>query len=1193
MISDKSFIKQVIQSCSSTALVILFSFITIYAGGQVIINEVSSRNATFFTDHYGDHPDWVELLNVSSEDVNLANWSISDDISQPEKWKFPELTLPPDSHLIVLASNRDMKEIVDHWETIIKADDTWKYWIPNGEPDTAWKNPGFDDSGWYEGPGGFGRGDGDDNTVLPDSVATVYIRKTFTIIDKSVISHVLLHIDYDDAFVAYLNGVEIARTNIGWPGKIQKWDDYSYGVHPALMIQGLPPEQFPIDLEYFNSITIQGENVLAIQGLNAWNNHGNFSLIPFFSVGINNNSFTYQATPDWFGDKPIHLHTNFNLAGEGESLALYNDNQNIVDFIDFPYLHADHSFGREMDGSAVWKYFKQPTPGSDNEMSVFFTGYAKEPQFDHESGFYSGTVQIGFSNYQSGDTIRYTIDGSWVSDSSAVYTGDPITSDTTIVVRAQVYQSGFLPGKTLTNTYIIGYTSTLPVMSVSLNPHDLWDWEEGIYVLGPNASTTYPYFGANYWMDWEKPSHIEYFDSNLFPAFELDADLMIHGGFSRVFPMKSLRVLTDRKYDESEINYQLFKDKDIHTFQKFVLRNSGQDFNITHFRDALMQKVVQKNTGIDIQDYQPVVVFLNGQYWGIHNMTEKIDRYYVNENFGIHEDSTNVLRDNIIIVEGDYYHYAIMIDFVKNVPVVDSAAYDSISKMVNITNYTDYFIAQMYYVNPEFPRHNTKYWRSDADTSRWRYIMTDLDFGLGLYSSASSNELYRVLHSNIQWSDNHWILRRILEFPGYKRYFINRSADMFNTMLITQNLINTIHAFKDRLAPEMQVHMPRWGSSFAAWESNVNIMINFAQNRLGNIWQHYTDEFGLEKTVTIGLGVDSIAHGTIKINTIIPDSLPWHGIYFDGNAVDISAIPDSGYIFSHWQTNLIISGLDTLKQSLNINPDTNDFFKAFFVLDTIIIDTPFIVFSEINYNSSDTLDAGDWVEIMNADTAGADISGWIFRDSDDTHEFTLPQPLYLDTGQFFVFCRDTTMFKSVYPEITEFAGPFDFGLASEGDEVRLFDTAGVLVVSVNYTNQPPWPLDADGTGKTIELYNPYGDINDGNNWFSGCIGGSPGGLFVECDTINIQEILDLTGEVRIFPNPAKNVISASIDLEYHDEIYMTLYDAMGNFLLKEGCIVWPKTTRTIQVDVSGFKTGVYFIKLIGQHINFTGKIFIR
>ena len=480
--------------------------------------------------------------------------------------------------------------------------------------------------------------------------------------------------------------------------------------------------------------------------------------------------------------------------------------------------------------------------------------------------------------------------------------------------------------------------------------------------------------------------------------------------------MKSLRVITDSKYDESEINYQLFKDKDIHTFNKFVLRNSGQDFNVTHFRDALMQKVVQKETDIDIQDYQPVVVFLNGQYWGIHNIREKIDKFYVNENFGVHEDSIHLLRDNIKIVEGNYYQYMQMIEYVKTVPVVDSLVYDSIGKLVDIPNYSDYFIAEMYYVNPDWPNHNTKYWRSFADTSRWRYIMTDMDFGLGLYSQVYKNELDRVLHSNIMWADNHWILRRLMENADYRRYFINRSADMFNTMLLPQNIVNTIGTFKERLAPEMQVHMPRWGSSFPAWESNVQAMSNFAMNRLPYVWQHYLNEFDLEKLVTVSLDIDSTNHGKIKINTIIPDSLPWQGIYFDGNPVEISVIPDSGYVFSHWSSNMIISGIDTLNPTLKVNVDTNDVFTAHFIKDPYVQIIPKIIFSEINYNSSDTLDAGDWVEILNIDTTAIDLTSWIFKDVDDNHEFVLPPETFLDTGQYLVICRDTTKFRALYPD---------------------------------------------------------------------------------------------------------------------------------------------------------------------------------
>ncbi len=825
--------------------------ITYPSFAQLVINEISSRNATYLNDYDKDQPDWIELLNSGTGPINIEGYSISDNPDQPDKWIFPELILPPDSHLVIFASDKNRKEIVDHWETAIHANNIWRYWMPDAEPDSAWKNIGFNDTLWLEGSGGFGRGDGDDNTILPDTVATVYLRKTFVIPDTSVISLVLLQVDYDDAFVAYLNGVEIARANIGWPGKIQKWNDFSYGPHTAKMFQGLPIEDFPIESEVFRPLLKPGENVLAIQALNAWNNHGNFSIIPYLSFGIKNSSFTFQTVPDWFGEKPVHLHTNFTLSGEGETIILSNPEQVVIDQVNYPYMKADHSYGREADSLPEWKFYNHPTPGYSNAQSTGASGYAKEPQFSLESGFYDSSTVINFLNYQPTDTIRYTLDGSWVTDSSAIYYGEPLILDSTTVIRAQVYKAGFLPGKVSSNSYIIGYSSTLPVVSVILNPHDLWDWEDGIYVMGPNASPSFPHFGANFWMDWKKPSHIEYFDESHNLAFELDADLMIHGGFSRAYPIKSLRVETDDKYDENIINYKLFKDKDIQTFHRFVLRNSGQDYNKTYFRDALMHKVVQNSTEIDIQDYQPSVVFLNGEYWGIHNIREKIDRYYVNENFGVHEDSIHLLRTNIKIVEGNYNQYMQMIDYVINVPVVDSLVYDSIGKLVHLGNYTDYFIAEMYYVNPDWPNNNIKYWRSFADTSRWRYIMTDVDPGLGLASQVTANELYRVLHSDIPYVDNHKILRRLMENSDYRRYFINRSADMFNTMLLPQNINSMIDIFKDRIAPEMPNHRMKWGGTITDWENKVQLMKNFVLNRPAYVWEDYIQEFDLEKLVSV------------------------------------------------------------------------------------------------------------------------------------------------------------------------------------------------------------------------------------------------------------------------------------------------------------------------------------------------------
>jgi hypothetical protein len=432
-----------------------------------------------------------------------------------------------------------------------------------------------------------------------------------------------------------------------------------------------------------------------------------------------------------------------------------------------------------------------------------------------------------------------------------------------------------------------------------------------------------------------------------------------------------------------------------------------------------------------------------------------------------------------------------------------------------------------------------------------------------------------------------------MENTEYRQYFINRSADMFNTMLLPQNILNTIDFFKDRLAPEMPNHLMKWGGNFTGWEAKVQTMKNFASNRLSFVWQQYMDEFSLTKLITIHLDVDSTKHGKIKINTIIPDSLPWQGIYFDGNPVEIAAIPDSGYIFSHWKTNMVISGSDTLQQFLKINADTNDLFKAFFLPDTFIYIAPKIIFSEINYHSSDTLDAGDWIEILNIDTTTLDLSGWIFKDGEDTHNFILPTETILDSGRYLVICRDTTKFQSIYIDTIAYVGPFEFGLANEGDELRLFDNAGMLVVTMAYSNLPPWPTNIDGTGKTLELDDPFGDLNDGSNWFSGCFGGSPGSAFTPCDTVFIFDNFKETEQIRIYPNPSRTIVFVEIYSNHNDEIILTLYNTMGNPLLNYNLNLSSLKLNTIPVNISKIYSGAYFITIKGRYINHAAKIFIR
>jgi hypothetical protein len=208
-----------------------------------------------------------------------------------------------------------------------------------------------------------------------------------------------------------------------------------------------------------------------------------------------------------------------------------------------------------------------------------------------------------------------------------------------------------------------------------------------------------------------------------------------------------------------------------------------------------------------------------------------------------------------------------------------------------------------------------------------------------------------------------------------------------------------------------------------------------------------------------------------------------------------------------------------------------------------------------------------------------ELSGWKFKDSDDEHEFVFPEQTSLNADHYIVVCQDTNKFSEIYPEIQNISGPFEFGLAREGDEIRLFDEADNLIVSMIYSNQQPWPEDADGTGKTIELLDPHVDLNDGSNWFSGCFGGSPGGPYVECDTVGIFNIYEASNLLSIYPNPFHVSATVIFYLESEQAVTLEVFDAFGNQVLKNRFYKFSRGLNEFILNRENWQPGVYFIKI--------------
>lgn len=197
-------------------LAILFLvFITDLSVAQILINEVSSAGFIGFADEDNDVEDWIEFYNPTGSPINLQGYKlINAEDGESKSWTFPNITIQPNDFLTVFCSGKNRNTWFDHWEVPVYANNLWRYFIGGIEPPTDWREISFNDSGWLLGAGGIGYGDGDDSTVVP-AVNSIYMRKSFTVADTSKIPIAALIIDFDDAFVAYLNGIEIARQGIG------------------------------------------------------------------------------------------------------------------------------------------------------------------------------------------------------------------------------------------------------------------------------------------------------------------------------------------------------------------------------------------------------------------------------------------------------------------------------------------------------------------------------------------------------------------------------------------------------------------------------------------------------------------------------------------------------------------------------------------------------------------------------------------------------------------------------------------------------------------------------------------------------------------------------------------------------------------------------------------------------------------
>ncbi len=604
--------------------------------------------------------------------------------------------------------------------------------------------------------------------------------------------------------------------------------------------------------------------------------------------------------------------------------------------------------------------------GSPGEFAMPPSGQLPGPvDVSQASGFYSSAFSVELQ--ATGDAIHYTLDGSIPTSASPVYSG-PITIENrtsspnyfsaivtspvwqapnglvfkgTVLRTAAINQDG-QTGPVETRTFFVHPQGpnrfTLPVISVITEERNLYDYHEGISVPGAiydklfdpkiswwNREGNYSQRGD----EWERPARIEFFEPDGTLGFAQDVGVRIHGGASRAYPRKSLRIYARSEYGQSSIHYPIFPGDAQTEFKRLIIRNGGNDHERTLFRDALIQDLV-KDAGVATQLYRPVIVFINGEYWGVQNIRQRFDRHFLALRKGVDPDNVDILTGaGAEVEEGDATHFLATYSYILNNNPADPVHFDYIERRIDLENFMTYYAIELFIANSDWPQNNIDYWRPRTEDGRWRWMLydTDLSFNHSDSQGPSTNSVDRVLNTMI--TRNARILQRILLNPQFRVDFINRSADLMNAELSRQNMTERLAQFKATYAPEISEHILRWRTpqSFAVWENTMVARVqSFINAREGFHRQHIADHFGLPGTAQVTVVNPSPERGSLRVSTVdLPNTgTSWSGVYFRSVPVPIQATASAGYRFAGFEelavapSDGVIHWMPTTDQTLTV-----------------------------------------------------------------------------------------------------------------------------------------------------------------------------------------------------------------------------------------------------------------------------------
>lgn len=825
-----------------------------------LINEFMASNQGTLHDEDGDASDWIEIYNPASEPLNLYGYSISDN-RRTEPWVFPEVLLPPRGHIIVWASGKN------------RADTGREALVLNGGGRDIWD---VSDSFFF------------------DYVETVVTE--FSIIARATyIEHT--H-PWAKAGVMIRTGLDASSSHVSMfvtPANGFAFQRRVSSGNTSEHTQGGIPLIFP---EGWVKLTIKDTDLVGVSEVTGfasndgitWNeagttyligtdiglyaglavtsqNPGNLAEAKFTDVSIDVLSHWKDlslqkniGTEDRGSTKMEHynvLHTDFRLRESGEIINLFDPQGELIDGLTFSQQTVGHSFGR-IRGSDEWVFFAEPTPRNRN-ISEFAQGITDPPELSVRSGFFNESIVLTITA-SGGEKIYYTLDGSTPNTRSNRYK-EPIKIENTSILRAIAVAPGFHPSLPVTATYLIEEELGLPVLSIVTDPENLWDEARGII--------------HNAWQrgeQWERPAAVSLVhpDGSTVFDFEQDIGLRVHGGASRWVDKKSFRLYWR---GGTHLEYPLLPNKpDITRFRRLIVRSGGNDQatgwdgNQTWvmMRCWLLGEL-WRQAGGNASSHLPVILLLNGEMWGMYNIRERIDRFFLEENFGTDPNNVDLIKyehpGRATVQEGSIEAWNSLNEFFQDADMTNPEMYKKAHELIEMQNFVDYTIMQIYAGNWDWPQNNVYAFRERTQGARWQWILWDIDDAFMMRSP--------INHNTLQWGTRdrarrdlapHWyaeagattlhttiMLRRLLENDEFREFFIERAKHLLNTVLHSDHVVKEIEKGARMMEAGVKWETSRWGTTVEQWYNNIERIKDFARLRPGVLRIHFINYFDLDE----------------------------------------------------------------------------------------------------------------------------------------------------------------------------------------------------------------------------------------------------------------------------------------------------------------------------------------------------------